>query len=182
MLKKPVPIPFTLVKAQEINLSAETTVLAKLMATEDSQKRCVDYVIPIPLQKGFHYWLSPYIYLFTCTLHSIFKMNLSILTSSPNRCCTREKHYSYRCVNSNPTNPSFCRGILTGNYTQRLHFFNAGGLGIKSTGTVQNYWSHAVNCFVILYHLRNCMGLQLQRRYLERACCGQQCINVFPMY
>lgn len=63
MLKKPAPIPLMLVKAQEINLSAETTVLAKLMATEDSQKRCVDYVIPIPLSlltKSIHLFIHVY--------------------------------------------------------------------------------------------------------------------------
>lgn len=134
-----------LVKAQEMNLSAETTALAKLMATEDSQKRCVDYVIFIPLQKGFHYSLSPYIYLFTCTLHSVFKTNLSILTASPNRCCMREKCYSCRCVTAPALQtPHFAEAELTRNYTKQFHFFNTGGLGIKSTGTVQSYRSHAV--------------------------------------
>lgn len=38
------------------------------MASDESQKRCVDYVTPIPLQKGFHYSLSPihlFIHLYT---------------------------------------------------------------------------------------------------------------------
>lgn len=87
------------------------------MASEDSQKRCVDYVTPIPLQKGFHYSLSPYIYLFTCAPHSIFKMNLSILASSPNRCCMGEKCYSSNPagVSSNPTNSPPAEAQLTGN-------------------------------------------------------------------
>lgn len=83
--------------------------------------------------------------LFTCTLHSIFKTNLSILTASPNRCCMREKCYSCRCVTAPALQtPHFAEAELTRNYTKQFHFFNTGGLGIKSTGTVQSYRSRAV--------------------------------------